>query len=243
MDSQQIKTFLIVFIGGLIAFYILWKLFLKIFSMIGSFIFNVKRERKRIKTITPKEEKSKYSSGVLPKEMIEKIEYGAKLANQRFENKEEEEEEEEEEETNEFLNTKPLEREILSHEIMTKGVFMFENKKGEHFEVFGQRHTLFSETQTWDEENEEWDEGDKEEIDDFHLTDYEKGYQFSEDDLCKFFEIDDWPDWDYNGFSTDWCGIEDDDDNETRQKKWDDYKAKFPKATSIKHFDIENKKS
>ena len=49
--------------------------------------------------------------------------------------------------------------------------------------------------------------------------------------------------WDYNGFSTDWCGIEEDDDNETRQKKWDDYKAKFPKATSIKHFDIENKKS
>ncbi|MDA7567185.1 hypothetical protein N8769_04350 [Flavobacteriaceae bacterium] len=149
----------------------------------------------------------------------------------------------EEETKDEILNTKLKERKILSHEIMSKGVFMFENKKGEYLEVFGQRHTLVSEIQTWDEENEEWDEGDREEIDDFHLTDYEKGYQFSEDDLCKFFEIDDWPSWDYNGFSKDWCLIEDDDDNETRQKKWDDYKAKFPKVTSIEHFDIENKKS
>jgi hypothetical protein len=142
------------------------------------------------------------------------------------------------------LDLKSKEREILSHEIMTKGAFMFENKKGEYLEVYGQRHTLFSETQAWDEENEEWDDvGEREEIDDFHLTDYEKGYQFSEDDLCKFFEIDDWPDWDSNGVSYDWCGIEEDDDNETRQKKWDEYKAKFPKATSIEHFDIENKKS
>ena len=144
----------------------------------------------------------------------------------------------------EILNTKLKERKILSHEIMTKGAFMFENKKGEYLEVYGQRHTLFSETLAWDEENEEWDDvGEREEIDDFHLTDYEKGYQFSEDDLCKFFEIDDWPDWDSNGVSYDWCGIEEEDDNETRQKKWDDYKAKFPKATSIEHFDIENKKS
>ena len=149
--------------------------------------------------------------------------------------------------TGDYKSTSELkskEREILSHEIMTKGAFIFENKKGEYLEVFGQRHTLISETQAWDEKNEEWEDvGEREEIDDFHLTDYEKGYQFSEDDLCKFFEIDDWPDWDCNGVSFDWCGIEDDDDNETRQKKWDDYKSKFPKATSIEHFDIENKKS
>jgi predicted PolB exonuclease-like 3'-5' exonuclease len=41
-----------------------------------------------------------------------------------------------------------------------------------------------------------------------------------------------------HGFSYDWCGIEDDDDNETRQKKWDDYKSKFPKLTLKEQFDV-----
>jgi hypothetical protein len=49
---------------------------------------------------------------------------------------------------------------------------MFKNKKGEYLEVFGQYHTLISETQAWDEENEEWEDvWEREEIDDFHLTD------------------------------------------------------------------------
>ena len=91
----------------------------------------------------------------------------------------------------------------------------------------------------WNEEDEEWEEGDREEIDDFHLTDYEKGYRFSEDDLCKFYKLDDWPEWDFNGFSHDWCGIKEGDSLEVCEKKWDDYKKKFPEISSINQFKID----
>ena len=91
---------------------------------------------------------------------------------------------------------------------MTKGVFSFELKNGNNVNVFGQRHSLFCLTEIWDEESEEWMEEDREEIDEFHLTDYDKGYKFDESDLYEFFEIDedDYLEWDFNGFSSDWCG-------------------------------------
>lgn len=138
------------------------------------------------------------------------------------------------------LKVKPKERKILTHEIMTKGVFSFELKNGTNIDVFGQRHTLFCYTEILDEESEEWMEEDREEIDEFHLTDYEKGYKFDESDLYDFFEIEEeeYPEWDYNGYSSDWCEIEDEDDYETREKKWNTYKNKFPKISSKSQFQI-----
>jgi hypothetical protein len=145
-----------------------------------------------------------------------------------------------EETKDEILNTKLKERKILSHQILTKGEFyyMLEN---ETVSVFAQQHTLEKVIQEY--EDEEWHTVDREFVDEFYLTDYEKGYRFQEVDLSKLIKIEESPDFESDGVSYDWCGIEEDDDNETRQKKWDDYKAKFPKAKSIEHFDIENKKS
>ena len=145
-----------------------------------------------------------------------------------------------EETKDEILNTKLKERKILSHQILTKGEFyyMLEN---ETVSVFAQQHTLEKVIQEY--EDEEWHTVDREFVDEFYLTDYEKGYRFEEVDLSKLIKIEESPDFESDGVSYDWCGIEEEDDNETRQKKWDDYKAKFPKATSIEHFDIENKKS
>tara|TARA_B110001450_G_C17610761_1_gene477180 strand:+ start:44 stop:1384 length:1341 start_codon:yes stop_codon:yes gene_type:complete len=132
------------------------------------------------------------------------------------------------------------ERELLSHEIMTKGSFSFTDKDGKDVTVFGQRHALISKTQTWYDDTEQWEDLENciEEL--FYLTDYEKGYRFSVEDLQKFFEIDDWPEWDYNGHSNDWCGIEEEDDSGERQKKWDNYKSKFTEVDSVDQFNIEN---
>ena len=138
------------------------------------------------------------------------------------------------------LKSKPKQREILSHEIMTKGVFMFETTEGKSVNVFGQRHMLVVQTEVWNEEIEEWEEVEREEDEEFYLTDYEKGFLFYEDDLYKFFKISEetYLEWDFNGFSYNWCGIDEDDDFQTRQKKWDDYKNKFTKATSKEQFDV-----
>ena len=139
--------------------------------------------------------------------------------------------------------SKLKERNILTHEIMTKGEFLFEDKEGNYIRIYGQRHTLVSKSQYWeseenDESDGEWIDDDREEIDDFHLTDYEKGFRYDEDDISNHFDLDEWPEWDYNGFSEDWCGIEEEDSEEVRQKKWDKYKSKFPKLTSKEQFDV-----
>ena len=128
---------------------------------------------------------------------------------------------------------------ILIHDVMTKGYYTFYDQDGP-FTVFGQRHSLYKIIQELDDN--EWIEVDREFVDEFHLTDYEKGYKYeNEDELLKFLNVDEFPDWDYNGFSNNWCGIEEKDSNEIRKKKWNDYKAKFPKATLIEHFRIEGK--
>tara|TARA_B110000908_G_C10015366_1_gene340510 strand:- start:102 stop:500 length:399 start_codon:yes stop_codon:yes gene_type:complete len=126
-------------------------------------------------------------------------------------------------------------RTILRHEIMTKGGFYFELKDGTEIEVFGQRHTFVESTQYF--QNGEWYDDDTEEIDDFHLTGYEEGYLYIENDLRELFNIEDY-EWDYNGVGYDWCGIEEEDDDEVRQKKWDDYRSKFPRLTSKEQFDF-----
>lgn len=144
------------------------------------------------------------------------------------------------ENSNEELSDEPIERKILSHEIMTKGLFSFESKSGDCIEVFGQRHILYSITEVWNKENNEWVNREKDEIDEFHLTDYDKGYKYDESDLYDFFDIeeDGYPEWDFNGSSYDWCGIEDEDNYDTRLKKWNDYKEKFPNVSSKTQFEI-----
>ena len=127
-------------------------------------------------------------------------------------------------------------REIITHEVMTKGSFTFELNDGTTTEVSGQRHTLVSIEEYY--EDGEWYEGDRNEIDDFHLTEYEKGYKYYEDDICKLFDIEDYGEWDFNGFSTDWCGIEEGDSEEIRHKKWKDYKSKFDRIKSKDQFDF-----
>ena len=51
-----------------------------------------------------------------------------------------------------------------------------------------------------------------------------------------FYELDDWPEWDSNGVSYDWCGIKEGDSLKVCEKKWDDYKKKFPEISSINQF-------
>ena len=104
---------------------------------------------------------------------------------------------------------------------------------------FGQEHILIEREDYY--EDGEWIEGDdREEIDSFCLTGYEEGYRYDVRDLHKFFKIHKdctYPDWNWNGFSENWCGIED-DDYEKGKKKWDDYKSTFPRVTSKKQFEF-----
>ena len=46
-------------------------------------------------------------------------------------------------------------------------------------------------------------------------------------------------DYDWNGVSSDWCGIVDGDDIKSSKKKWEDYKLKFPKISSKQQLEIE----
>jgi len=77
----------------------------------------------------------------------------------------------------------------------------------------------------------------------FHYgqTEYEEGHLYEDEDLHKFFDIDDdsYPEWDFNGSSYNWSGIGNEDNYETSRKKWDDYKSQFPKVTSKDQFRID----
>ena len=124
----------------------------------------------------------------------------------------------------------------IIHEVKTKGNFHLELKDGTKTYVFGQYHKL-------DKVEEEYDDGEwyelednRIEIDNFYLTGSEEGFLYELDDIPKFFETEYWGDWDYNGDSDNWCGIEDEDDYETCMKKWKDYKSKFPRVTSREQF-------
>ena len=143
-------------------------------------------------------------------------------------------------EFNGIIKVKSKERKILSHEVMTKGVFSFNLKSGDYIEVFGQRQILVCSTEHWNAEDEEWFEYDRDDVEEFHLTGYEEGYKFDEDDLIELFEIEenDYPEWDHNGLSYGGCGMDDEDDYNTRLKKWNTYKNKFPKISSKSQFKI-----
>ena len=67
---------------------------------------------------------------------------------------------------------------------------MLEN---ETVSVFAQQHTLEKVIQEY--EDEEWHTVDREFVDEFYLTDYEKGYRFEEVDLSKLIKIEESPDF------------------------------------------------
>ena len=124
----------------------------------------------------------------------------------------------------------------LKHEVKSSGHLHYKLNDGNEIIVFGQYHKL-------DKIEEEYEDGEwyeiednRVEIDEFYLTGYEEGFLYELDDIPKFFETEYWGDWEYNGDSGNWCGIEDEDDYETCMKKWKDYKSKFPRVTSREQF-------
>ena len=120
-------------------------------------------------------------------------------------------------------------RMVMKHEVMSKGGFNIELTDGATLDIFGQRHALVNIEELY--EDGEWNpDGDREEIDDFYLTGYEKGYLYDEGDLDEFFDIaeDSYPEWDFNGWS-EW---------EETEEDWDNFKSKFPKVTSKEQFDV-----
>jgi len=127
-------------------------------------------------------------------------------------------------------------REMFLHEIMTKGVFRLDSRSGEEFEVSAQMHALAEIIQEFD--GEDWIEVERiGEEDYFYLTDYEEGYRFDEEQICEMFDAE-YPDYEWNGYSNDWCDIEETDTKEQALEKWEVYKNKFPLLTSKEQFDI-----
>ena len=127
-------------------------------------------------------------------------------------------------------------REMFLHEIMTKGVFRLDTRSGEEFEVSAQMHVLADVIQEFD--GEDWIEVDRNHEEDyFYLTDYEEGYRFDEEQICEMFDTE-YPDYEWNGYSNDWCDIEETDTKEQALEKWEVYKNKFPLLTSKEQFDI-----
>jgi hypothetical protein len=130
-------------------------------------------------------------------------------------------------------------REVLTHQV-EYGLFLEDSGDVIHnqIKVNGQRHLLVREYQSWDNGQQAWCEYESETENEFYLTANDKGYRYDEDDLVKFFEIEDW-EWTFNGTNiVPGCGIEEDDDDDTIQKKWNDYKNKFPVISRKSQFDI-----
>ena len=142
---------------------------------------------------------------------------------------------EEEEKTNK-------ERKILRHEIVY-GTWSFKTKSGDNIRIMVHCHSLLSFIKIWDEENDEWYEEETDDIDDFNLTDSDKGYKFDRNDIYNFFDIEEGEplDWETSGFDDNLCGIEETDDINTSEKKWNTYKDKFPLVSSKSQFVIKEK--
>ena len=126
----------------------------------------------------------------------------------------------------------------LIHDVESKGVFDLVRKDGTQISISGQCHTLYEIEEEY--EDGEWCGGldNREEVDFFYLTGYEKGFSYDVSDIYKFFEFGLTLDWEWNGSCYGLSGIEDDDDYETSLKKWNDYKSKFPRVTSKEQFEI-----
>ncbi len=128
-------------------------------------------------------------------------------------------------------------RNVFLHEVFSKGSFMFDTKDEEDVQISAQGHILAEAILEYD--GEDWIEIERiGEEDYFYLTDYEDGYRFDESVLYNMFDIES-ADYDWNGFGTDWCGIEDTDTPEQALEKWEKYKNKFPEVTSKEQFIIE----
>ena len=85
----------------------------------------------------------------------------------------------------------------------------------------------------------EWERQEVDEVDYFYLTRDEK--RFNDEDVSKFFDLDNYFGQydDSNGWSGDYCGINETDDHEKSLEKFKNYKLKFEKVTSKDQFDIE----
>jgi len=134
---------------------------------------------------------------------------------------------------------KAKEKMFLEHEILNGSLTFWDEDYKNSIEIICELHSLKEQGKVWDDELNMWGNGYTEEIDSFYLTTVnDKKYRFDEDELCSFLNKEESPVFDSGSFSFNECGINDEDDNETRQKKWDNYKAKFTQATSIEHFEI-----
>ena len=121
-------------------------------------------------------------------------------------------------------------RTVLMHEVMSKGGFHLELKDGTDLNVWGQRHILV-EIEEFYEDGEWLPDGDRDYIDEFHLTGYEEGYRYDEGDLQEFFDLaeDSYPEYNWNGFG-DW---------EETEEEWYAWKSKFPTVKSKEQFRID----
>tara|TARA_A100001015_G_C15018942_1_gene726986 strand:- start:1638 stop:2804 length:1167 start_codon:yes stop_codon:yes gene_type:complete len=139
-----------------------------------------------------------------------------------------------------FRSLNENERRVLRHEIQVRVSFTIKTNEGEFIEVFAQRHTLRDVIEEWNEGDKMWYSAADHDpsIDGFLLTKSEDGYRFTEDDLNRLFEIEGYYNMNWNGDSTDWCGIEEEDGYELSLKKWNDYKNKFPVISKKSQFDI-----
>lgn len=126
-------------------------------------------------------------------------------------------------------------RKYLYHTIETKGIFSIKSLDGSFIEIFGQCHALNCTIEEWDEDSEEWDETEWEVLDVFYLTGDGKGYKYTVDDLHKFYDIENL-EYESNGISSDWSGIESEDSIEEAKSKWYYYKAGFPSIKSKDQF-------
>jgi antitoxin component YwqK of YwqJK toxin-antitoxin module len=123
-------------------------------------------------------------------------------------------------------------RTVLLHEVMTKGGFRFSLNDGTELDVFGQRHTLYEVEQFFEDCQWRTEDDDKYDVDEFHLTGYDEGFIYYEEDLYDFFDIkkDSNIEWDFNGFSS-W---------EETKEEWSNFKSKFEPVNSKEQFDARN---
>lgn len=144
---------------------------------------------------------------------------------------------------------KPHVRIILDHEIISNSFFYINLKDGTNIKVGSQCHRLVENEEFFEDSENEWiPTGNyREIIDVFYLTGQREGYLYYEDDLNNFFDIDGHPKWDHDGSIHDFFhGMtvnqlfnEEKDNNETRQKKWDNHKSKFSRVSSKDQFEVE----
>ena len=135
-------------------------------------------------------------------------------------------------------------RKYLLHETMC-GWFDLNLNDNNKITILADRHCLQEVVEIYIGDG-EWEVDVRDDIDEFYVTGIKENYlfeggdfSFCPPDIYKFFGVENCDDgWDFNGTREDECGIEDEDDNETRQKKWYDYKSKFKRLTSKDQFRI-----